>query len=58
MTEQQHKENVKTACTMATLSDALDEILENRPDLDRYWWSMFEKEEMWDDYSADGAAGM
>ena len=40
---ERHKEIVKETCTMANLQDAIDEILEANPALDKYWWDMYEE---------------
>ena len=43
VSQERHKEIVKETCTMANLQDAIDEILENNPALDAYWFGMFEE---------------
>ena len=42
ISEEQHRENVKTGQTMATLSDAIDDILFANSDLADYWRGMFD----------------
>ena len=41
VTQQQHEEYVKTGCTMANLTDAIDEILQQRPEL-FVWFNDYE----------------
>ena len=41
VTQAEHAEWIKVTCTMATLSDAIDDILHDRPEL-RDWFDDYE----------------
>jgi len=44
ISEEQHRENVKFGQTMATLSDAIEDILFANDDLADYWLGMFDED--------------
>ena len=44
ISEEQHREHVKTGQTMATLSDTIDDILFANDDLADYWLGMFDED--------------